>query len=390
MKIYLKKNLRKSILRGHPWIYGDALKMSDSSKPNDLVQIYDNKGFLAWGFYDPYSPIKVRVLSTQSQKPNQALFLNRVTSALRLRKNLSSQGTNAFRCINGEADYLPGCVCDIYNDVAVLQFDGQGPHEFWTQYLSPEELLKTLDVQSLYLKCRHINSNRAELIAGRENSTPQILENYIKFEVDILNGQKTGFFLDQRENRNYVRHLSHQKRVLNLFSYTGGFSVYAGAGGASHVCSVDIAQAALAQAQCNWELNNLPKERHEIVTVDVHDFLQVQLRKGISPIELWDVIIVDPPSMAKAKEHKEIAIRKYVELFSLAAKLLSPQGHLILSSCSSHINFEDFHDIISECLSKVRKRGQILRVSGQAPDHPYLQACREQEYLKFFDIVVSD
>jgi 23S rRNA (cytosine1962-C5)-methyltransferase len=203
----------------------------------------------------------------------------------------------------------------------------------------------------------------------------------VAFQVDIESGQKTGFFLDQRDNRQYVRTISRGKSVLNLFSYTGGFSVYAGLGGATRVASLDVAEAAVRAAEANWAMNGLDPAKHEGLAVDVFEYL-------VNATEKWDHIIVDPPSMGHSEEQKERAVTKYTDLFAASAKLVNAGGQLSLSSCSSHISFDDFYEIIRESMSMARRRGQILRVSGQGPDHPFLHSSHEQRYLKFVHLVL--
>ena len=179
-----------------------------------------------------------------------------------------------------------------------------------------------------------------------------------------------------------MRRLSKGRSVLNLFSYSGGFSIYAGIGGATRVKSVDIAQGALDLAQRNWQLNDLDPKAHEVQCANVFEYIPQET-------ENFDIVICDPPSLAKSERHKDKAIHSYIETFSQSAKRVKPNGHLILSSCSSHISFEDFNQIIASALSKSRKRAQILRISGQGPDHPFPHASKELQYLKFVDLRIQ-
>ncbi|RYG59197.1 class I SAM-dependent rRNA methyltransferase, partial [bacterium] len=195
-------------------------------------------------------------------------------------------------------------------------------------------------------------------------------------------GQKTGFFLDQRENRNYVRSGSKGKSVLNLFSYSGGFSVYAGLGGARRVASLDVSKGAIQLAEENWAMNGLDPANHVGLCVDVFEYLR-------GDTEMWDHIIVDPPSMSHSESQRDLAKQKYIEVFAEAAKRVTPQGELSMSSCSSHVSFNDFFEIIEEALSIARRRGQILRVSGQGPDHPFPHACQELRYLKYVHVALD-
>ena len=381
----LNRNLRRHLLQGNPWVYREAIDVPNNLSCASLCKVVDSKNqFVGWGFYSPQSPLALRVLSLQKEAPSERDYSILLQRAWQTRQELLENETNCFRLVNGEGDLLPGVICDIYNKVAVLQFDGQGPYEFWDQEWLANWLLKNSECETVYYKPRHDSKNQSQYW-GKDivGEYVEVKENAINFYVDIIYGQKTGFFLDQRENRNHVKQISPNKSVLNLFSYTGGFSVYAGKGDAGQVTSVDIAQGALDLAEKNWLLNDLPKERHEGQCADVFEYVQATQKK-------YDIVICDPPSLAKSEKQKEAAIQKYTECFSMAAKRVNKRGHLILSSCSSHISFDDFQEITSTALSRARKRGQILRVSGQGPDHPYPHACPQLRYLKFVDLIVYD
>lgn len=383
LKIKLNRNLRRSVMRGHPWIYKEAIHQPPKVETAQLVSVLDQKGEpLGWAMYDPHGPLSLRMVSLEKKPPNQAFYESQLRRALDLRLNLNLVDTTAYRLVNGEGDFLPGLVCDIYAETAVVQFDGRGPSEFWNKQQLTAWILENARVKSVVEKSRRNTENGLTLLAGVKSASEiTVTENGVKFRVDILNGQKTGFFLDQRDNREYVRSISRGKSVLNLFSYTGGFSVYAGLGGATRVASLDVAEGAVRAAAHNWKLNGLLPEKHEGLAVDVFDYLA-------SAKENWDHIIVDPPSMGHSEEQKDRAVKKYIDLFAASAKLVQPGGQLSLSSCSSHITFEDFFEIIREAMSLARRRGQILRVSGQGPDHPFLHGAHEQRYLKFVHLVL--
>lgn len=393
MVLFLNRNLRKSILQGHPWIYKEALLQQSGlfgAKTSTLAVLKDaKKQFLAWGIFDPHSPIAFRVLSLKDRKPDPAFFAGLIKSAASKRRHLYSMGTNAFRLINGEGDYLSGLVCDVYDGVAVLQFDGKGPEQFWSDAKHLESITLGLqqafkeifdrELKSIVIKERGASETLVTVYGDEVKDSVEILENNVKFHIKILQGQKTGFFLDQRDNRNYVKTIAHGKTVLNLFSYTGGFSMYAGMGGAQFVASVDISKGAIAQAEENWRYNDLPEAQHKGYAEDVFEFLDSHQEHSD-----WDMIIVDPPSMTHSEKQKPQAIIKYTEAFAKAArKVKASGGDLILSSCSSHISFDDFDQIIKEALSQARRRGQVLRISGQGSDHPFLHVHPELRYLKF-------
>jgi 23S rRNA (cytosine1962-C5)-methyltransferase len=294
-----------------------------------------------------------------------------------------SSATNGYRLFNGEGDLLPGLVCDVYDSVAVLQFDGRGPGEFWDRKLIAPWILAHTGCRTVVEKVR--GEKKLPLVhqGGDEFSGETVaLENGAKFKVNIATGQKTGFFLDQRDNRQYVCTVSQGKSVLNLFSYSGGFSIYAGLGGARQVESLDIAAGAIALTNDNWELNGLPPSGHTGLEVDIFEFLKKESKT-------WDHVIVDPPSMSHSEAQKSAAMAKYIEIFAAAAKRVGRSGQLSLSSCSSHISFKDFFEIITDALSSARRTGQILRVSGQGADHPFPHACHELRYLKFVSLALD-
>lgn len=381
LKLKLKKNLKREIKRGHQWLYKDAFELPTKVNSAQLALLKDGKEDLAWGFYDPHSPIAFRVLHVGK---SMLSLKEKFMKALSLRSSLiRSEATTGYRLFNGEGDLLAGLVCDVYASVAVVQFDGKGPGEFWrTQGVEAWILENISNVKTVVFKPRR--SESLELLAGEKLKVDSIkfLENGVTFSSNLKLGQKTGFFLDQRDNRDYVRLMSESKEVVNLFSYTGGFSVYAGLGGARKVISVDISKGAIEEASNNWKLNNLDESKHEGVAEDVFKYIE-------SITDKKDMIIVDPPSMTSSKDSKNVALSKYIDLFSKAAEKVKSGGDLVLSSCSSQVSFEDFDNVAKECLSKSRRKAQILRVSGQGIDHPYPHNQQELRYLKFMHLALD-
>ena len=388
LKIRLARNLRKSILRGHPWVYREALAEAPALERAQLCQVSDAKGELAWALYDPRGPLALRILSLGRAPPAAAEFEARFQRALSLRRSMRTGSTDCFRLFNGEGDGLPGLICDVYAAVAVLQFDGLGPSEFWDREVIARWLLERAGVETVVEKLRRNKGAPAaersvRLLAGV--ACPDVVtvrENGAAFRVNLELGQKTGFFLDQRANRHYVGGVARAQNILNLFSYSGGFSVAAGLGGASRVTSVDVSAGAVALADENWQLNGLAPGAHVGVCADVFEFLK-------DGRDLWDHVIVDPPSMGHSEDGKAAAVAKYVALFAAAAAKTRPDGELSLSSCSSHVSFDDFLASIDEALSASRRRAQVLRISGQGPDHPFPHACPELRYLKFAHLAMS-
>lgn len=388
LKIKLARNLRRSILRGHPWVYRDALASFPAQVERaQLCQVLDSKGELGWALFDPHGALTLRMLSTEKAPPQQAYFEMRFAQAYALRGSIRSSQTDGFRLFNGEGDLLPGLICDVYGTVAVLQFDGQGPSEFWDRDLIAKWLLEKTVCKTVIEKTRRGMGDRAIIhLAGETTSMEAVIrENGALFKIDLEKGQKTGFFLDQRDNRAYVRQISEGKSVLNLFSYTGGFSIYAGLGKAKRVASVDVSRGAIETAEENWRLNGLDPSKHEGLCVDVFEYL----KDAKDAKEDWDHIIVDPPSMSHSEEQKHAAKMKYIEVFAAAANRVRERGEISLSSCSSHITFDDFFEIIEESLSQARRRGRILRVAGQGPDHPFPHVSHEFRYLKFVHLALD-
>lgn len=387
LKIKLERNLRRSIMQGHPWVYKDSIQTPKNIPTAQMAQVLDNKGELAWAMFDPHCPLSLRILSTEKAPPTNTTFAKRFEKAKKLRSflgyNAEKSPTTAYRLFNGEGDLLPGLVCDVYNDIAVVQFDGQGPGEFWDKNFITEWILQNTKCRSVIEKNRRNSERSTEPLGGASCETDVVIkENGVQFKVNLDKGQKTGFFLDQRDNRNYIRHVSSGKSVLNLFSYSGGFSINAGLGNAQKVASLDVSRGAIDLAIENWSMNDLKPSLHEGLCVDVFEYLN-------GAKEMWDHIIVDPPSMSHSENKKNIAVAKYIELFAAAAKRVNSGGELSLSSCSSHVSFEDFFAIINESLSSVRRKGQILRISGQGADHPFPHACYEMRYLKFVHLILD-
>ncbi len=386
--LHLKQDRSKAILQGHPWVFAHTLKELPPTSPGTRALLKDKDGkIIAKGMYDPKSVLAFRVCAQATENLDDDLIVTRLQSAITLRQRLFPQPstTNAYRLINGEGDLLPGLVCDIYNDCAVFQLDGAGPAGFWNIEEIAAWLAPKLSLKHLLFKARSNDSADTRNLGGTQfNGVATFRENNLCFEADLLKGQKTGFFLDQRDNRKKIGELSKGQRVLNLFGYTGGFSVYAGAGGAREVTTVDLAKPAILAAQKNWELNDL-RTPHEAVATDAFEFLD----KSKLDRQQWDIVVVDPPSFASSKETVEKAQLSYIRLLTLATQVTTSGGILAASSCSSHISSEMFYSICEQAISKARGRGTILSISGQPEDHPFPLACEELRYLKFMLIQIS-
>lgn len=381
--LHLARDLRRSIKRGHAWVYRQALKSTPRAAPGTPAILFDASGKqeIGRGYYDPHSPITLRVCSTlPGQRLDDDWAAGQMEKALALRRTLFDRHTTGFRLFNGEGDGLPGLVCDIYGDLAVLQVDGAGAAGFWQVDGIANWLTGHAAVARVYLKAAERSGLQPAALAGKAPDEPvPFLEHGLHFTADPLHGQKTGFFLDQRENRALVKSIAGNKTVLNMFGYTGGFSVYAGAGGARHVTTVDLAAPALAQAQAHWQANGLPADSHRTQTADAFEFFQAAAKAG----QVWDLVILDPPSFAPSEAAVPAAVKAYTRLIAAGARATAAGGILAASSCSSHIDQARFLSICEEAISQARRVAATLGIHSQPPDHPAPLVMPELRYLKF-------
>ncbi len=382
LTLRLNRDLARTIKRGHPWVYADALRDLPRAAAGSPAVLLDNrKGQpIAVGFYDPDSPLAFRVCDTDGQtRLDQRWAERRLREAVALRKSLFDQTTTGYRLLNGEGDSTPGLVVDVYGDTAVLKLDGPGPAGFWDSSGIAEWVSHATAVKCVYER-RKERGREGRVLAGNEPTEPvSFLEYGLCFTADVVRGQKTGFFLDQRDNRRLIRNLARGRAVLNVFSYTGGFSVAAGAGGATHVTTIDLAQPAIVAARDHWRRNELPESQHEAVAADAFEFLA----HAGSHRKRWDIVIVDPPSFAPNQESVAKASAAYQTLITGGARVTAHGGLLAAASCSSHIDLPHFLNLCEEGISEARRRGTVLAIQGQPPDHPSPLALSEFRYLKF-------
>jgi 23S rRNA (cytosine1962-C5)-methyltransferase len=377
----LKKELSRSLRAGHPWIYADALDMPRGTPTGSVVDVHGKDGrFVARGLYDARSPIAVRVATLDAQETvDQALVRARIEAALRARRGaFDARTTSAFRWLNGEGDRLPGVVVDVYGPVAVLRLDGDAV-KVWRPWVVDAivERGRALGIEHVYERSR---DQKGDALYGGKPPVPiEIKEHGVRFAVDVVHGQKTGFFLDQRENRRLIRGYSDGLEVVNLFGYTGGFSVQAALGGALRVTTVDSAAAALETARDNFRLNRLDPERHAFAAEDAFAWLERARREG----RRYGLVIVDPPSFAPSEKALAKALIAYRDLNLLALSVVAPEGLFATSSCSSHVTHEAFLDMLRDAADRARRALRILEVRGQPADHPTLPAFPEGRYLKF-------
>ena len=377
--VVLKKNLSRTILQGHPWIYRDALDVRVIPANGALVEVHTRDGKpIARGFWDERSPIAVRVL--ESGRPGyrfadaDSLLAERLRAALDRRlERLDLSKTNVFRWLHGEGDLLPGVHVDIYADTVVVRFDGDGARAFYDPF---EPRLRLAARSRLPIRAVLDRSSRN---MGATEDEQEVMENAVRFVVDLARGQKGGLFIDQRENRVRVARRARGTSVLNLFGYTGGFAVHAAVAGARSTDTVDLAKPVIEAARRNFELNNLPMDRARFHALDVFAFLTAAIERG----DRWDIVISDPPSFAPRKAALPAARRAYQRLHKLASTVTAPGGLLCASSCSSHLGEDDFLASIEAGARQAGRHWVFEARYGAAFDHPVLPAFPEGDYLKF-------
>ena len=373
--------------KGHPWIYADSIKEQNrEGEAGELAVIYDKRDrFMAIGLHEPESPIRVRVVHLGAPVTIDAdWWRGRLQDAARRREGiLAAGGTTGLRLVNGDSEGFPGLIIDRYADTLVVKLYTSAWLPRWREM---ESLIREVFApRFLVLRLsRNLQATASEhwgLEEGYVGETGEEVvvfeENGIRFESAVVRGQKTGFFLDQRENRARVEHLAAGRKVLNVFSFSGGFSLYAARGGATEVTDLDISAHALASAQANFELNQadskVPRARHQRVQADAFEWLKGCRGK-------FDLIVVDPPSLAKREREREGAIQAYETLNRRAIGLLAPGGVLVAASCSAHVSADEFHLLLDRVVAASGGSCRELWRSGHAVDHP--ATFSEAHYLK--------
>jgi 23S rRNA (cytosine1962-C5)-methyltransferase len=376
--LVLPEALEGRLDAGHPWIYRDHVPARFSARPGELVHVVCGR-FSGYALWDQESPIALRVFS-RLQRPDAAWVKARLDEAWALRQRLLPPSTNAFRLLFGEGDNLPGIVVDVYAGYAIIVSYSSALGELvrWVA----EALAARPEIASVCERVTRRKDRTSELrrISGEQPPEVVLIEEHgLRFEVDFEAGQKTGLFLDHRENRRYLRELAAGKSVLNLFSYTGAFSVSCAAGGAAHVTSVDIAGPAIEAATRNVAHNALPASVHEGVAADVFEFLEQAKAKG----RRWDLVIADPPSFASSRSELFGALRAYKKLHAACLGVLTPGGLYAGASCTAQVSPDAFRQTLAEGAAKARQRLTVVHEVAHAPDHPYAAGHLEGRYLKF-------
>ena len=391
-RVIVNRHGVEAVRRGHPWIFRSAVGHASPRYADARIVaiVSEQDETVGCGVSDPDSPIAVRVWGTSSAvRLDASLFSARLTRAIALRDELFADGaTTAYRLLNGEGDRTPGFVIDRYGDVAVLRIDGEAARAVAPTLLHDvEPILRRAGISTLLERTsKRTDSGEPKSVTvrfGTEPANVRVTEHGVPFVVDLMRGQKTGAFLDQRENRRRVGELVARRkraglglRVLNLFSYTGGFSQRAALAGGI-VTSVDVAAKAHGTAQESFKLAGIDLTPHSFVSADAFAWLAEQKRKD----KHWDVVISDPPSFAPSERAKPNAISAYRALHRACAEVLAPGGTLVAASCSSHVSAEDFLTTLDD-LALGRSDLRLLDLHGPPPDHPTLPSFPEGRYLK--------
>ena len=386
-KIHLKRT--KRLHRGHLWIFSNELSEDlKQYRPGSVVEVYDlNEQFIGMGYINPNSLIAVRLLTREKRGIDRDFLRQGICDAIRLRERLLGE-RDACRVIYSEGDYLPGLIADRYGDFLVIQFLTYGMEamkdiiiELLDELLKPETIIirnenqvRTLEGLPLY----------KEIVKGSIETFPVIREGGVLFEIDPYEGQKTGFFLDQRDSRICLKNYIQGGRGLDLFSYNGGWSMHLASAGAE-ITSVDSSEKAVARARRNACLNNL-NSRINFAVEDVFDFLEKERCKGEKQ---YDFIVLDPPAFVKSAARLKEAMKAYREINERSMRLIKPGGILASSSCSYHMHKDLFVDALNTAARNAGRSLRLIEMRSQSPDHPVLLSMPETEYLKCAFLVVD-
>ena len=382
LKIFLKKNEEKRIRNGHLWVFSNEIEKIIGEPGNgDLVEVYDSKEqLLGSGFYNKNSLIAVRLISKLKVVSLQDLFSNRIMNAYDLRKNFYPQ-RESFRLVFGESDFLPGLIIDKYNSSFVLQVNSFGIQKNIDSII---EILKNeFDAQNIFTK-NDFYLRKLEGLPEEDNvyfgsaSTEIIDDGSIKYKIDFNESQKTGFYFDQSDNRFFIEKIVKDKTVADIFSNSGGFGLHALKAGAKSVTFVDSSSREIESVKENLSLNNFNIDSKYFVK-DAFDFLQETVSSG----KKYEVVMLDPPAFAKNKKSLHTAEKGYEKLNKLALLCVKDGGYLVSSSCSYHLQKENFLNCLNRAESKSSKDIQLIHFSGASLDHPRLSAMPETSYLKF-------
>jgi 23S rRNA (cytosine1962-C5)-methyltransferase len=385
--IQLTRDVTKHLKRGHRWIFSNCF--DETQKLNSgLYALTFKKDLIGLGVVQADTQLKFRLFCLADEpyfRKNNAIKTFELWSERQwkngffIRQCFDLKTTNSFRLFNGEGDGMPGLVVDIYNSVAVIKHDHPIMEKIWNHDEIAKKILAEFPfVECIYLKRKNDEAEKGVNLRGTLPLETIFKENGLLFASNIKDAAKTGFFLDQRDNRLLIKSFSKDLDVLNLFSYTGGFSIFAAAGGAKSVTSVDIGKAAISAVTRNFEINEFSTQHRDVAT-DAFDFVEKEYLQK----KKYGLVITDPPSFAPNAKSVQAATAAYIKIFSSSLRLVEENGFFAASSCSSHISTESFLEITSEAFSKVSKKGTLIHLGAQPVDHPYPLAMAELRYLKF-------
>jgi 23S rRNA (cytosine1962-C5)-methyltransferase len=378
VKVVLKKNREASVKRFHPWIFSGAIQsIEGKAKDGDWVEVVDSaQRAVGYGHYQK-GTITVRVLSFQS-RPDENFYNEKISQAFhqRIVSRVISDSTNCYRLVHGEGDGLAGLIIDVYNGAAIIQSHSWGMHHD-RQLIAKALQFALVDLHTIYYKSQNTLTEKAqnEYLLGSGILPHVAVEHGNRFYVDWEEGQKTGFFLDQRENRRLVAEMSKGATVLNTFCYTGGFSIYALNASAKLVHSVDASERAIAMTRKNLELNKFDPDTHSCFAMDTFDFLKDKK-------DQYDLIILDPPAFAKHKDARHQAMKGYQRLNAEAIRIIKPNGIIFTFSCSQVVDRQLFYDTIVSSAIQTGREVKVLHHLSQPADHPVSMYHPEGEYLK--------
>jgi 23S rRNA (cytosine1962-C5)-methyltransferase len=390
--VQLPPHKTEAVKRFHPWIFSGAIFKKDAAVAEaNLIEVQDTSGnFLALGYYSNGS-IAVRILSFDPIESLEKLWVDKIQSAYDLRKSIglvSNAETNVFRLVNAEGDGVPGLIIDYYNGTCVFQAHSTFIHKHRMSIVEALQKVLGNDLKAVYDKSENVLERKEKSsVAGTylfgEKGSSEVLEYGHKFLIDMEGGQKTGFFIDQRENRKLLSHYSKGKNVLNTFSYSGGFSIYAAMAGAALVHSVDSSVKAIELANENTALNQLPAGVHEAFAQDVFEFMKH------APNDLYDVIVLDPPAFAKNQHSRHAAVQAYRRLNKSAFDKIRPGGIVFTFSCSQAVGTEFFNGAVTAAAIESGRKIRIIDHLTQPADHPQSIFHPEGMYLKGLVLQVS-